>query len=199
MVLAPASQQHRSIRTPSATTSMPWMDDEFAFMSALEMGRLMQTKQVSPVEIAERTLRRIEASQPVINAFVTITPELALDAARKAEKAIMSGEDRGLLTGIPLSIKDLTAVKGVRFTSGSRTLADFVAPLDSPASERVKAHGASIVGKTTTTEFGCKGSSNSPLTGETRNPWNLNKTTGGSSSGAGCQRCCGTDAVRSRY
>jgi Asp-tRNA(Asn)/Glu-tRNA(Gln) amidotransferase A subunit family amidase len=191
MVLAPASQQHRSIRTPSAAISTHWMADEFAFMSALEMRRLMQSKQVSPVEIAERALRGIEASQPVINAFVTITPELALDAARKAEKAILSGDDRGLLTGIPLSIKDLTAVKGVRFTSGSRTLADFVAPLDSPASERVKAHGASIVGKTTTTEFGCKGSSNSPLTGETRNPWNLNKTTGGSSSGAGASVAAG--------
>ena len=122
---------------------------------------------------------------------MTITPELALDAARKAEKAVMSGEDRGLLTGIPLSIKDLTAVKDVRFTSGSRTLSGFIAPLDSPASERVKAHGASIVGKTTTTEFGCKGSSNSPLTGETRNPWNLNKTTGGSSSGAGASVAAG--------
>ena len=99
------------------------MDDEFAFMPALEMRRLLQTKQVSPVEIAEHTLRRIEASHPVINSFVTMTPELALDAARKAEKTIMSGEDRALLTGIPLSIKDLTAVKGVRFTSGSRTLA----------------------------------------------------------------------------
>jgi aspartyl-tRNA(Asn)/glutamyl-tRNA(Gln) amidotransferase subunit A len=190
MVLAPASQ-NRSMQTPSAAISAPCMDDEFAFMPALEMRRLMQTKQVSPVEIAERTLRRIEASQSVVNAFVTITPELALDAARRAEKAIMSGEDRGLLTGIPLSIKDLTAVKGVRFTSGSRTLADFIAPLDSPASERVKAHGALIVGKTTTTEFGCKGSSNSPLTGETRNPWNLHKTTGGSSAGAGASVAAG--------
>ena len=114
-----------------------------------------------------------------------------MEAARKAEKAILAGEDHGLLTGLPLSIKDLTAVKGVRFTSGSRTLADFVAPLDSPASERVKAHGAAIIGKTTTTEFGCKGSSNSPLTGETRNPWNLGKTTGGSSAGAGASVAAG--------
>jgi aspartyl-tRNA(Asn)/glutamyl-tRNA(Gln) amidotransferase subunit A len=67
----------------------------------------------------------------------------------------MSGQDGGLLAGLPLSIKDLTAVKGVRFTSGSRTLADFISPHDSPVSERVKAHGAAIVGKTTTTEFGC--------------------------------------------
>ena len=103
----------------------------------------------------------------------------------------MSGDDRGLLTGIPVSIKDLTAVKGVRFTSGSRTLADFIATSDSPVSERVKAQGAVIVGKTTTTEFGCKASSNSPLTGETRNPWNLAKTSGGSSAGAAASVAAG--------
>jgi aspartyl-tRNA(Asn)/glutamyl-tRNA(Gln) amidotransferase subunit A len=167
------------------------MPEDFAYMTAVEMRRLIREKKASPVEIVESTLRQIDASQPVLNAFVTITPELAIVAARKAEKAVMSGGDTGLLTGLPLSIKDLTAVKGVRFTSGSRTLADFVAPVDSPASERVKAHGAAIVGKTTTTEFGCKGSSNSPLTGETRNPWDLTKTTGGSSAGAGASVAAG--------
>ena len=167
------------------------MQDDFTYMTALEMRQLIRTKQVSPVEIIERTLRGIEASQGVLNAFVTITPELALDAARRAETSVLAGEDTGLLTGLPLSIKDLTAVKGVRFTSGSRTFADFLAPVDSPASERVKAHGAAIVGKTTTTEFGCKGSSDSPLTGETRNPWNLGKTTGGSSAGAGASVAAG--------
>ena len=103
----------------------------------------------------------------------------------------MAGETEALLIGLPLSVKDLTAVKGVRFTSGSRTLADFVAPVDSPASERVQAHGAAIIGKTTTTEFGCKASSDSPLTGITRNPWNLDKTTGGSSAGAGASIAAG--------
>ena len=167
------------------------MKDDFTYMTALEMRRLIRTKQASPVEIIESTLRRVEASQRTLNAFVTITPELATEAAREAEKAVMSGEDAGLLTGLPLSIKDLTAVKGVRFTSGSRTLTDFISPADSPASERVKAHGAAIIGKTTTTEFGCKGSSDSPLTGETRNPWNLTKTTGGSSAGAGASVAAG--------
>jgi aspartyl-tRNA(Asn)/glutamyl-tRNA(Gln) amidotransferase subunit A len=167
------------------------MTHDFDFMTAMEMRRLIKAKQASPVEIAESTLRRVEATQDSLNAFVTITPDLAIDLARKAETATMSGEDHGLLTGIPLSIKDLTAVKGVRFTSGSRTLADFVAPVDSPASERVKAHGATIVGKTTTTEFGCKGSSDSPLTGQTRNPWNPGKTTGGSSAGAGASVAAG--------
>ena len=149
------------------------MADDFAYMSALELRRLIRTKQVSPVAIVEDALARVEASQPILNPFVTVTADLALEAAHKAEKAVMAGDGDGLLTGLPLSVKDLTAVKGVRFTSGSRTLANFIAPLDSPASERVKAHGAAIVGKTTTTEFGCKASSDSPLTGITRNPWNL--------------------------
>jgi Asp-tRNA(Asn)/Glu-tRNA(Gln) amidotransferase A subunit family amidase len=160
-------------------------------MTARDLARLIRTKQVSPVEVVESALRRAEASQPVLNPFVTMTADLALDAARKAEKAVMAGEGDGLLTGLPLSIKDLTAVKGVRFTSGSRTLRDFIAPFDSPASERVKAHGAAIIGKTTTTEFGCKASSDSPLTGLTRNPWGLGKTTGGSSAGAGASVAAG--------
>jgi Asp-tRNA(Asn)/Glu-tRNA(Gln) amidotransferase A subunit family amidase len=167
------------------------MSDEFAYMTALDLRRLIAAKEVSPVAVAESTLRRIEALQPILNPFVTVTADLALEAARQAERRIMAADDTGLLTGLPVSIKDLTAVKGVRFTSGSRTLADFVAPLDSPASERVKAHGASLVGKTTTTEFGCKGSSDSPLTGLTRNPWNLDKTTGGSSAGAAASVAAG--------
>ncbi len=171
---------------PAAAAKNP-----FAFMGALEMRRLICSGEVSPVEVIENVLEMAHASQPVLNAFVTMTPELAREAARKAEQTIAAGEDCGLLTGLPLSIKDLTAVKDVRFTSGSRTLADFIAPTDSPVSERVKAHGAAIIGKTTTTEFGCKGSSNSPLTGETRNPWNLNKTTGGSSAGAAASVAAG--------
>ena len=167
------------------------MADDFAYMTALDLLRLIRTKQASPVEIVESSLRRLEASQPALNAFVTITRRSRARGRARAEGAVMSGEGRGLLTGLPLSIKDLTAVKGVRFTSGSRTLAEFVAPLDSPAAERVKAHGAAIIGKTTTTEFGCKASSDSPLTGETRNPWNLKKTTGGSSAGAGASVAAG--------
>jgi aspartyl-tRNA(Asn)/glutamyl-tRNA(Gln) amidotransferase subunit A len=163
----------------------------FAFMSALELRELIRNKSVSPVELVQDTLSRIEASQPVLNPFVTVTSELALDAARKVETAIMSGTQVGPLDGLPVSIKDLTAVKGVRWTSGSRTAEGFIAPVDSPASERVKAAGASIIGKTTTTEFGCKPSSGSPLTGITRNPWNLAKTTGGSSAGAAASVAAG--------
>lgn len=174
----------------AGTTAVRRDRRDFDFMTALEMRTLIHGKQVSPVEIAVSTLSAIEDTQDTLNAFVTITPDLALEAALKAEQAVMKGE-HGLLTGLPLSVKDLTAVKGVRFTSGSRTLADFISPVDSPASERLKAHGAVIMGKTTTTEFGCKGSSDSPLTGETRNPWDLTRTTGGSSAGAGASVAAG--------
>jgi Asp-tRNA(Asn)/Glu-tRNA(Gln) amidotransferase A subunit family amidase len=167
------------------------MAEDFAFMTALEMRRLIRSKQVSPVAVVESALRHVERLQPVLNPYVTITADLALEAGRGVERAIMRGEDGGLLAGLPLSIKDLTAVKGVRFTSGSKTLANHIAALDSPASERTRAQGACLVGKSTTTEFGCKGSSDSPLTGYTRNPWSLAKTTGGSSAGAGASVAAG--------
>jgi len=167
------------------------MASEFAYMTALELRQLLRAKEVSPVALVESTLRHAEAMQPVLNPFVTITADLALDAARQAERAIMSGEGGGRLCGLPVSIKDLTALKGVRFTSGSRTLENFVAPVDAPASERVKREGACVIGKTTTTEFGCKGSSNSPLTGITRNPWSLKRTSGGSSAGAAASVAAG--------
>src|SRR5262245_32021226 len=89
----------------------PRLRNDFSFMTAVEMRRLIRNKQASPVEIVESTLRHVEALQPSLNAFVTITPDLAIDAARKAEKAVLSDEKSGLLTGLPLSIKDLTAVK----------------------------------------------------------------------------------------
>ena len=96
----------------------------------------------------------------------------------------MDGAPLGPLHGVPISVKDLIAVGGIRQTFGSRTLADNIAAADAPSVERVKAAGACIIGKTTTTEFGCKGGGPSPLTGITRNPWDLDKTPGGSSLGA---------------
>jgi len=164
---------------------------DFSFMTALELRKLIRNRSVSPVELVESTLARIEATQPTLNAFVTVTGDLAMNAARKVEAAVMAGEQIGPLDGIPVSIKDLTAVKDVRWTSGSRTAEKLVAAVDSPASERVKAAGACLVGKTTTTEFGCKPSSDSPLTGITRNPWNHGKTTGGSSAGAAASVAAG--------
>ena len=156
----------------------------FAYASALDLLSAIKTRAVSPVEVMQDCLSRMEQLEPSLNCFVTATPEAALDAARRAERAIMAGDPLGALHGIPISVKDLIAVSGVRQTFGSRTLANNMAGTDAPSVERIKAAGACIIGKTTTTEFGCKGGGLSPLSGVTRNPWNLSKTPGGSSLGA---------------
>ncbi|MBT3307326.1 MAG: amidase [Alphaproteobacteria bacterium] len=167
------------------------MAEDFSFMTISEMSALVRDKSVSPVEIVENVLRSVDRLEPQINAFVTVTDDLALDAARKAESAVMAGEPLGVLAGIPMTVKDLITVGGVRCTFGSNTLSDNVATADAPAVERIKAAGACIIGKTTTTEFGCKPSSTSPVSGTTRNPWNTERTTGGSSSGGAAGVCAG--------
>ena len=156
----------------------------FAYTSALDLLSAIRTRAVSPVEVMQDCLSRMQQLEPLLNCFVTATPEAALDAARQAERAVMAGESLGALHGMPISVKDLIAVGGVRQTFGSRTLVNNMAGTDAPSVERIKAAGACIIGKTTTTEFGCKGGGSSPLSGVTRNPWNLSKTPGGSSLGA---------------
>jgi Asp-tRNA(Asn)/Glu-tRNA(Gln) amidotransferase A subunit family amidase len=158
--------------------------NDFSFMSAYEMAELIRRRQASPVEIMAACLDRVQSLEPELNAFVTLTPELAMTEARRCEELLMSGADLGPLHGVPMSVKDLIAVRDVRQTFGSRTMQDNIADSDAPAVERIKSAGACVIGKTTTTEFGCKPSSDSPLSGITRNPWNTAKTTGGSSAGA---------------
>ena len=103
----------------------------------------------------------------------------------------MAGEPVGALAGLPVSVKDLIAVKGAKLTFGSRAMAENVAAVDAPSVERVRASHGVIIGKTTTSEFGCKGVGSSPLTGITRNPWDLSKTPGGSSCGAAASIAAG--------
>jgi aspartyl-tRNA(Asn)/glutamyl-tRNA(Gln) amidotransferase subunit A len=129
--------------------------------------------------------------EPSLNCFVTQTRELAMASARQAERAVLSKQSFGPLTGIPVSVKDLIAVADVPLTFGSRTLKDNLASTDAPSVERLKASGACIVGKTTTSEFGCKAAGDSPLTGITRNPWDISKTPGGSSCGAAASVAAG--------
>lgn len=157
---------------------------KYPFASAIELANAIATRQVSPVEVMRQCLDRQAALEPVLNCFVTTTPESAMAAAQRAEQAVMDGAALGALHGVPLSVKDLIAVGGVRQTFGSRTLASNVAAGDAPSVERAVAAGACLIGKTTTTEFGCKGGGPSPLSGTTRNPWDLSKTPGGSSLGA---------------
>ena len=164
---------------------------EFDFMSALELRRLVASRQVSPVELTERALSRAEATQSNLNAFFVLMPDAARAAARQAEAAVMRGGALGLLHGLPVSVKDLIAVAGQPFASGSRAMAKNVASVDAPSVDRLRQQGAIIIGKTTTSEFGCKPVGDSPLTGVTRHPWDLAMTPGGSSAGAAASVAAG--------
>lgn len=151
---------------------------------ALTLARQIRTKELSPVAVVDAVLERIEALQPTVNAFITVTVDEARDAARRAEAAVMAGERLGPLHGVPFSVKDLLFTKGVRTTMGSRIFADQVPAEDAVPVRRLREAGAILVGKTTTPEFGHKPLTDSPLFGATRNPWNLARTAGGSSGGA---------------
>jgi aspartyl-tRNA(Asn)/glutamyl-tRNA(Gln) amidotransferase subunit A len=128
--------------------------------------------------------RIIETLNPVFNAF-SLVSENALSESRASEARWLAGQPKGLLDGVPVSIKDLILTKGWPTLRGSKTI-DPKGPWndDAPATARLREHGAVLLGKTTTPEFGWKGVTDSPLTGITRNPWNPDKTPGGSSGGA---------------
>jgi len=172
------------------------MSADFAYLSATEIQRLVATRQASAVEIVTSALSRVEALEPTLNAFVATTPELALEAARRADVAAADGGPLPPLLGVPVSVKDLIDLGGIPTRFGSRTTPTTPAAADAPSVERVKAAGSCVLGKTTTTEFGCKaGGGNSPLTGITRNPWNPARSTGGSSAGAAASVAAGITPV----
>jgi aspartyl-tRNA(Asn)/glutamyl-tRNA(Gln) amidotransferase subunit A len=159
-------------------------DDDLAYLSASELCALIRSRDLSPVDLVRCTLERIERSQPILNAFITVCPDQAMSCAREAEKALMRGGRFAPLYGIPFSVKDLIATAGVRTTYGSLIFADSVPATDAVAVARLKAAGAILVGKTTTPEFGQKGLTEAPLFGRTRNAWRPDRTSGGSSGGA---------------
>lgn len=171
------------------------MSSEFDFMSATQMRRYIVSKAISPVDLTRRALERAEDSQSTLNAFFVIDAEKAMATARRSEEAIMKGTPRGLLHGLPFSAKDLMAVAGLPYASGSIAMKDNVAAVDAPAVARAKAAGAVLIGKTTTSEFGCKPVGDSPLTGITRHPWNMRKTPGGSSAGAAASVAAGITPI----
>ena len=110
--------------------------------------------EISPVELMQHTLDRIEQLEPTLHSMITVAADQAIDAARAAEDAIMRGEHVGPLHGIPLSVKDLVATKGIRTTFGSRLYEDYIPEVDAAVCERARAAGAIIVGKTNTPAFG---------------------------------------------
>ena len=158
-------------------------ETDLCYLSALQLRDLYQKGEVSPVEVTEAILRRMDQLNPSLNAFITTTPELALKGARASEKAYQTDESPPPLAGIPTSIKDLVAMTGFRTTRGSWRYRDSVSDFDAPIMDRFHAAGAVIIGKTNLPEFGWKGDSTNRIIGSTHNPWQHGRTAGGSSGG----------------
>lgn len=168
--------------------------DEICFMPALELREQYRSGTLSPVEVTEAILARIDAHNPRLKAFITVTPERAMDGARAAEAAYQSGT-AGPLAGIPTSIKDLVATKGIRTTSGSLLHKDRVPTQDAPLVTRLYEAGIVMLGKTNTPENGWKGDSGNEIIGPTHNPWQHGRTAGGSSGGAAAAVVSGMGAL----
>jgi aspartyl-tRNA(Asn)/glutamyl-tRNA(Gln) amidotransferase subunit A len=160
------------------------MSEDLCSLSATELLARYHTGSLSPVEVARAVLQRIEHLNPALNAF-NLVNEALLEEAKASEARWRKGAPSGLLDGVPVSIKDLLLTRGWPTLRGSRTI-DPKGPWndDAPAVARLREHGALLLGKTTTPEFGWKGVTDSALTGITRNPWNTARTPGGSSGGA---------------
>jgi len=163
---------------------------EILFKPVAELARLLQTRQSSPVEVVQAYIRQIEALNPKVNAFLTVTAEQALENARKAEKEIAAGRYRGPLHGIPYAPKDLLATRGIRTTNGSKLTSDWVPRHESTVTARLNQAGAILIGKLNLLEF-AMGSGQKGLAGPARNPWDLSHSPSGSSSGSGASVAAG--------
>jgi amidase len=152
--------------------------------SARELAVLIRDRSVSPVEVLDAHLAAIEEINPKLNAIVTLAGEQARDVARTAESAVMRNEPLGLLHGIPVAIKDITATADIRTTYGSPLYKENVPTEDAEVVRRLKAAGAIIIGKTNTPEFACGAYTHNAVFGATRNPWNPRLSPAGSSGGS---------------
>jgi len=169
-----------------------------------EIAPLIRKKQISPLELTRRYLERIKTLNPVLNAYLAMTEEGALAAAKRAEREITKGNYRGPLHGIPFSIKDNIAVKGATTTAGSKILSDWVPDFDATVVERLKEAGAVILGKTNMHEWAKGSNSINPFYGTSLNPWDTTRVPGGSSGGSAvavaaglCLASLGTDSAGS--
>src|SRR5256714_10831568 len=159
--------------------------NEICRMDTVTLARRIKAKELSPVEVVDAVLGRLERLDPVLHAFTTVTGEDARAEARRIEQDIAAGREVGPLAGVPTGVKDLICTRGVRTASGSHAYADFIPDEDDVVVERIKAAGAIVIGKTQVPEFGYSGTGQTPLAAPTRNPWNLERTSGGSSAGTG--------------
>ena len=167
------------------------MSSELAFMSAVELAQSIRDKKVSSLEATENFFQRIDQLDSQLHSYLTLCRDQALADARAADAAVRQGPELGPLHGVPISIKDLETTKGVVTTMGSAIFKDRVPDMDSIVVERVKAAGAIILGKTNTPEFGQSGTTENKLGEPCRNPWNTERTPGGSSGGAAAALAAG--------
>jgi amidase len=161
------------------------------FLSTIEMARLIRTKKLSAREALAAHLKQIERVNPEVNAIVTLVPEMAADAAAKADEMQARGEKLGALHGLPVAHKDLLDTRGIRTTFGSPLYKDNIPAEDDIVVDRMRRAGAITVGKTNTPEFGSGSQTFNEVFGATRNPYDLTKTCGGSSGGAAVALACG--------
>ena len=165
-------------------------DNDIAFASIEQIGKLFRKRKLSPVELTKLMLARIGQLNPKLNAYITVTAELALAQAKRAEAELYAPRgrkghrDRGPLHGIPISLKDNIYTKDIRTTAGSKILKDFVPQHDAVVVQQLKEAGAVILGKTNLHEFAYGVTTNNPHFGPTRNPWDLSRIPGGSSGGS---------------
>jgi aspartyl-tRNA(Asn)/glutamyl-tRNA(Gln) amidotransferase subunit A len=156
-------------------------DDELTYLTLAEIAELIHKRQVSPVEVVSATIRRIGKLDPLLGSFITVAGEQALESARSLEERDVSA--MGPLHGIPVALKDNIATVGIRTTAGSALLSDWVPDFDATVVERLRTAGAVIIGKNTLWEFAFGGPH--PMYAEARNPWDPQRSCGGSSSGSG--------------
>ncbi len=158
--------------------------EDICFMSACDMKEAILRQEFTSQEVTEIIIERIENFNPIINAFCTPTFDLAREMAKASDDKIKKGEKLGLLQGIPTSIKDLMQTKGIRTTFGSKLYENFIPEQDDIVVQRLMKSGSIILGKTNTPEFGHMALTNNKIFGETKNPWDQEKNSGGSSGGA---------------
>ncbi|MFM7704207.1 MAG: amidase family protein, partial [Rubrivivax sp.] len=181
------------MNAPVLTTGLP---ADLADCPAHALLALYRSGQASPVEATRAVLSRIDRLNPVLRAFSYLAHEEALAAAEASQARWQRGAPCGALDGVPVSIKDLILTRGWPTLRGSHTI-DPAQPwdVDAPVTARLREAGAVLLGKTTTPEFGCKGETNSPLTGLTRNPWHTDRSPGGSSGGAAAAVAAGLGPI----
>ncbi|MFX1444705.1 MAG: amidase [Promethearchaeota archaeon] len=159
--------------------------EEICFLSACDIAKKVKTQELTSVEITEAIIERIDKINPIINAFCIPTFELAREMAENADKIVKKGGDIPLLNGIPTSIKDLMQIAGIKTTYGCKFYENFVSERDETTVNRLRKAGAVFLGKTNTPAYGHIAVTDNMIFGTTLNPWNLERTSGGSSGGAG--------------